>query len=84
MRLALLALLALTALRLVLAASLPLAPDEDYYLLWAQHLQPGYFDHPPMVALWIKAGTMICGNTALGVRLFGPLGTAIEIGRAHV
>ena len=77
MRLALLALLALTALRLVLAASLPLAPDEDYYLLWAQHLQPGYFDHPPMVALWIKAGTMICGNTALGVRLFGPLGTAI-------
>jgi 4-amino-4-deoxy-L-arabinose transferase-like glycosyltransferase len=71
------ALLALTALRLVLAAVLPLTPDENYYFLWAQHLQPGYFDHPPMVALWIKAGTMLCGNTALGVRLLGPLTAAL-------
>jgi 4-amino-4-deoxy-L-arabinose transferase-like glycosyltransferase len=77
MRLAVLVLLALTALRLWLAATLPLAPDEDYYLLWAQHLQAGYFDHPPMVAWWIKAGTMLCGNSALGVRLLGPLAGAI-------
>jgi 4-amino-4-deoxy-L-arabinose transferase-like glycosyltransferase len=73
MRLALAALLALTALRLALAATLPLAPDEAYYFLWSTHLQAGYFDHPPMVALWIKAGTALCGNTALGVRLLGPL-----------
>jgi 4-amino-4-deoxy-L-arabinose transferase-like glycosyltransferase len=71
------ALLALTALRLVLAAVLPLTPDENYYFLWAQHLQPGYFDHPPMVALWIKAGTMLCGNSALGVRLLGPVTAAL-------
>ena len=38
-------------LRLVLAGTLPLAPDEAYYWLWSQHLQTGYFDHPPMVAL---------------------------------
>ncbi len=74
---ALAALLALTLLRLVLAAMLPLTPDEAYYLLWAQHLQPGYFDHPPMVALWIKAGTALCGNTPLGVRLLGPVSAAL-------
>ncbi len=74
---ALAALLALTLLRLAMAAALPLAPDEAYYFLWAQHLQPGYYDHPPMVALWIKAGTAICGKTPFGVRLLGPLSAAL-------
>ena len=77
MRQAVLGLLALTVLRLVLAAYLPMAPDEDYYFLWAQHLQAGYFDHPPMVALWIKASTALIGNTPLGIRLFGPLAAAL-------
>jgi 4-amino-4-deoxy-L-arabinose transferase-like glycosyltransferase len=72
-----LALLALTLLRLVMAAILPLTPDESYYFLWAQHLQPGYYDHPPMVALWIKAGTLLAGNNALGIRLLGPLSAAL-------
>jgi 4-amino-4-deoxy-L-arabinose transferase-like glycosyltransferase len=76
-RLAIAALLALTALRLALAGYLPLTPDENYYFLWAQHLQPGYFDHPPMVALWIKAGTALCGHNALGVRLLGPVTAAL-------
>ncbi len=71
------ALLALTALRLALAAALPLTPDETYYFTWAKHLQPGYLDHPPMVALWIKLGTALCGNTALGIRLLGPLAAAL-------
>lgn len=70
------ALAALTALRLVMAQILPLSPDEAYYWLWSQHLQPGYFDHPPMVALWIAAGTALIGKSALGVRLFGPLAAA--------
>ena len=55
--LGLVALAVLTLLRLALAARLPLAPDEAYYFLWSRHLQAGYFDHPPMVALWIRAGT---------------------------
>jgi 4-amino-4-deoxy-L-arabinose transferase-like glycosyltransferase len=69
-------LLALTVLRLILAATVPLAPDEAYYWLWAQHLQAGYYDHPPMVALFIRAGTMLAGSTAFGIRLFGPLAAA--------
>ncbi len=67
------ALAALTALRLVLAAVIPLSPDEAYYFIWSVHVQPGYYDHPPMVALLIRAGTALCGPTPLGVRLFGPL-----------
>lgn len=66
-------LLGLAALRLVLAAILPLAPDEAYYWIWSRDLAPSYFDHPPMVAFWIRASTALVGQGALGVRLFGPL-----------
>jgi 4-amino-4-deoxy-L-arabinose transferase-like glycosyltransferase len=77
MRLWLCALLALTLARLILAASLPLVPDESYYFLWSQHLQPGYFDHPPMVAFFIRAGTYVFGDNALGIRCCGPIAAAI-------
>lgn len=73
----LLALAALTALRLVVAGVTPLAPDEAYYWVWSHSLQAGYLDHPPMVALFIAAGTAIAGDTALGVRLLGPLSLAL-------
>ena len=55
----------------------PLAPDEAYYWIFSRALAPGYLDHPPMVALWIRAGTAIAGQGALGVRLLGPLAGAI-------
>jgi 4-amino-4-deoxy-L-arabinose transferase-like glycosyltransferase len=71
------ALLALTAVRLVLAAVLPVAPDEAYYFLWSRDLQAGYFDHPPMVALWIWVGTWVAGPGALGIRLLGPVSAAL-------
>ena len=66
-------LLALTALRLAVAALVPLSPDESYYWIWSRALAPGYLDHPPMVALWIRAGTWLIGDGAFGVRLLGPL-----------
>ena len=71
------ALAALTLLRLVLCAVLPLAPDEAYYWVWSRDLQAGYLDHPPMVALFIRAGTLIAGETPLGVRLMGPVSLAL-------
>jgi 4-amino-4-deoxy-L-arabinose transferase-like glycosyltransferase len=64
-------------LRLALAAALPLAPDEAYYWVWSRALAPGYIDHPPMIALWIRAGTWAVGDTALGIRLLGPLSAAL-------
>ena len=70
-------LLLLTALRLAAAALLPLSPDEAYYWVWGRTLQPGYLDHPPMVAIWIAAGTHLAGDGAFGIRLLGPLGLAL-------
>src|ERR1700744_2524791 len=60
---------ALVLLRLVGAAWTPLTFDEAYYWTWSKHLAFGYYDHPPGVALVIRLGTMIAGDTALGVRL---------------
>ena len=70
------ALLALTAVRLLVAALSPLSADEAYYWVWSRALAPGYLDHPPMVAWWIRVGTLIAGDDALGVRLLGPLSAA--------
>jgi 4-amino-4-deoxy-L-arabinose transferase-like glycosyltransferase len=64
-----LTILALVALRLAAAAWTPLTFDEAYYWMWSKHLAGGYYDHPPMVALVIRLGTMIAGDTELGVRL---------------
>jgi 4-amino-4-deoxy-L-arabinose transferase-like glycosyltransferase len=61
--------LALVALRLVAAAWMPLTFDEAYYWMWSKHLAGGYYDHPPMVAIVIRLGTEIAGDTELGVRL---------------
>jgi len=60
---------ALVLLRLVAAAWTPLTFDEAYYWIWSKHLAFGYYDHPPGVALVIRFGTMIAGDTELGVRL---------------
>ena len=61
--------LALVALRLVAAAFTPITFDEAYYWMWSKSLAGGYYDHPPMVAVVIRLGTMIAGDTELGVRL---------------
>ena len=61
----------LLVLRAVMAALLPLSADEAYYWLWSRHLAAGYYDHPPMIAWLIRAGTLLFGDTPLGVRLMG-------------
>ncbi len=68
---------ALTLLRLWIAALTPLSPDEAYYWVWSRALAGGYLDHPPMVALWIRAGSALLGQSALGVRLLAPLSAAL-------
>lgn len=62
-------LLAWLLLNLFQAAFTELDPDEAYYWLYSTDLDWGYFDHPPMVALLIRAGTLLLPGE-LGVRLF--------------
>ena len=68
----------LAVLRLTSAAAIPLTEDEAYYRLWAQHPQLGYYDHPPMITWWIRAGTSLVGDNALGVRLLPALANLLS------
>lgn len=43
--------------------------EEAYYWNYAQHLDIGYLDHPPMVAWIIHLGTTVFGDTEFGVRI---------------
>ena len=61
----------LIVLRAVMAAQLPLSADEAYYWLWSKRLAFGYYDHPPLIAWAIRAGTSLLGDTPLGVRFAG-------------
>lgn len=54
---------------LVQSACTGLANDEAYYWMYAKNLDWGYFDHPPMIALLIKAGGFLF-HGEIGVRVF--------------
>ena len=59
---------AISVVRLIAAARIPLTPDETYYWTWSKHLDFAYTDHPPMVA-WLIALTAPLGNAPALVRL---------------
>ena len=52
--------------------------DEAYYWIYAQFLDWGYFDHPPIVALFIKAGESIFHHP-LSLRLMTVLSNSLAI-----
>lgn len=54
--------------RILFMVNKPLLVEEAYYWNYAQHLDFSYLDHPPMVALLIKIGTLIWGDTEWGIR----------------
>ncbi len=58
----------LSVLNFIQAFTLPLIDDEAYYWVWSKFLDFGYYDHPPMVALFDRLGYFIFPNE-LGVRL---------------
>ena len=73
----------LTAGRFYVAARTGLAPDEAYYWQWSKNLGLSYPDHPPMIAWLIRLGTIICGDTPLGVRLPGIIGAVAATFLCH-
>lgn len=62
---------AMTAMRIVYAGVLDLRTDEAYYWTWSKESALSFLDHPPMIAWFIRFGTAIFGDTALGVRFAG-------------
>ena len=76
-RTAIVVVVAAALVRLFFAWWIPLFPDETYYWDWSRHLAGGYFDHPPMIAVLIRAGTLVFGDTRLGVRFFPVVAGAV-------
>src|SRR5688572_6385855 len=50
--------------------------DELYYVACGAHLDFGYVDHPPFVALVARLATELFGHSLVGLRLFAALGGA--------
>jgi 4-amino-4-deoxy-L-arabinose transferase-like glycosyltransferase len=61
-------LLAVVAARCWVVVHSDFETDEAYYWLWSRGLAWSYFDHPPMVAYFIRLGTWLFGDTILGIR----------------
>jgi 4-amino-4-deoxy-L-arabinose transferase-like glycosyltransferase len=80
----LLLMLAMVALRCWVAGNLDFETDEAYYWLWSRHLAASYFDHPPMVAYFIRLGTWLFGDTILGVRSMAIVAMILASGLVYV
>lgn len=55
--------------RIICLNSHQLLVEEAYYWNYAQHLDFGYLDHPPMVAILIKLSTLIIGENEAAIRI---------------
>src|ERR1700739_855373 len=71
-------LLGWTILNAVQAYTLEVHADEAYYWVYSRFLDWGYFDHPPMVALFIKIGDALFTST-LGLRLLTVITSTISV-----
>ncbi|HYK77767.1 MAG TPA: glycosyltransferase family 39 protein [Daejeonella sp.] len=67
-----------TILNGIQAGFMELHPDEAYYWLYSRFLDWGYFDHPPMVAFFIKAGDMLF-SSKFGLRLVSIITHSVSI-----
>ena len=56
------------AVKFLLAAVTPIFTEEAYWVDWAEHLDLGYFDHPPLIA-WLIYPLLLLGKIEVIVRL---------------
>lgn len=49
-----------------------LLPDEAYYWIYREHIDWGFFDHPPAVAVWIYLSDLLFSGE-MGVRFFSAI-----------
>lgn len=62
-------LLLLTIFRVWYAGTLELLQDEAYYWQWSRHLDWGYYDNTPLLALVIRVFTSLLGTNEMAVRM---------------
>ena len=62
---------AMTVMRVIYACVIDLRTDEAYYWTWSKENVLCFLDHPPMIGWFIRFGTLIFGDTNLGVRFAG-------------
>lgn len=65
-------------INVIQATFMDLHSDEAYYWMYSKFLDWGYFDHPPMVALFIKTGDLIY-HSAFTLRLVTIITTTASI-----
>ncbi len=71
-------LLGWTLLNILQACTLGVHSDEAYYWVYSRFLDWGYFDHPPMVAVFIRIGDAIVHNE-LGLRLMTIISSTVSM-----
>ncbi|MGD8546738.1 MAG: glycosyltransferase family 39 protein [Thiohalophilus sp.] len=54
--------------KLLLAHYLPMTGDEAYFILWGNHPDYGFYDHPPMVG-WLLHAMLAVSDATLWLRL---------------
>lgn len=67
-----------TFLNVIQAGFVEVHADEAYYWVYSRFLDWGYFDHPPMVALFIKIGDALFSST-LGLRLMTVVTSTLSV-----
>ncbi|NQX52754.1 glycosyltransferase family 39 protein [Pedobacter panaciterrae] len=67
-----------TVFNIIQAGFVEVHADEAYYWVYSRFLDWGYFDHPPMVALFIKIGDSLLPST-LGLRILTVITSTLSV-----
>ncbi len=66
-------LIALFIINCIQGATTELLADEAYYWAYSNFMDWGYFDHPPMVAVWIYISKLFFSTGEISVRFFSAI-----------
>lgn len=68
----------LSILNIIQSSYTELLADEAYYWVYSQYMNWGFFDHPPLVAIWVTISDFLF-NGELGVRFFSAISFSLMI-----